>query len=86
MRIVAMAVTAVMGVVICICSVKAADCPSSERCVIRDFSAQLWDSANILNGPQANFTIAVDCRPAVFDKSIKYEPGYTDRDVHSFGN
>jgi hypothetical protein len=57
MRIVAIAVTAVIGVVTCTCSVKAEECLSSDGCVIRDFSAQLWDSANVINGSQANFTM-----------------------------
>jgi hypothetical protein len=57
MRIVAIAVTAVIGVVSYICSAKAAECSSSGGCVIRNFAAQLWDSANEINGPQANFTM-----------------------------
>jgi hypothetical protein len=56
MRIVTIAFIAVIGVT-CICSAKAEKCLSSDGCVIRDFSAQLWDSANVINGPQANFTM-----------------------------
>jgi hypothetical protein len=57
MRIVTITTIAVIGVVTCIWSAKAEKCLSSDGCVIRDFSAQLWDTTNIITGPQANFTM-----------------------------